>query len=348
MAPASPPPSARPLPGPGRILARAEGALFFAGIVLFVWLLHSLGLEAVWDNLRLLGWGIAPVLAQESVAFVANTLGWYYAFPPPGPPVSFGPLLAARIAGDAINCVTPTATVAGEVVRVRILAPHGHATTTWASVAIAKISQTAAQVVFIAGGLFLVLGELPLAAAHRHRLYLGLGAFALAVGTTVALQGRGLLSFLARALTRLGIPLKAKLLGHLEQLDDEIAGFYATPGAFLRSMGAFLAGWAMGVVEIYLILHFLRLEATWQQALLIEVLSTAINALLFFVPAKAGTQEGGKVLIFVLLGLDPAKGLALGIVRRVRELAWSAVGLLILATHRPQGRGRRSVRGVVC
>jgi len=31
--------------------------------------------------------------------------------------------------------------------------------------------------------------------------------------------------------------------------------------------------------------------------------------------------------------LDPAKGLALGIVRRIRELTWAAIGLLILSRH---------------
>ena len=74
------------------------------------------------------------------------------------------------------------------------------------------------------------------------------------------------------------------------------------------------------------------------RAVTIEVLSVAIDALLFFVPAKAGTQEGGKVLIFHLLGLDPAKGLALGIVRRLRELSWSMVGLIVLARHHARQR----------
>ena len=65
--------------------------------------------------------------------------------------------------------------------------------------------------------------------------------------------------------------------------------------------------------------------------LAIEVLSIAINGVLFFIPAKLGTQEGGKVLIFTLLGLTPAQGLDFGLLRRVRELAWAAVGLTLLS-----------------
>ena len=55
------------------------------------------------------------------------------------------------------------------------------------------------------------------------------------------------------------------------------------------------------------------------------------------VPAKVGTQEGGKVLLFALLGMDPARGLTVGVVRRIRELAYAGLGLaaLGLLTARP-------------
>jgi len=37
------------------------------------------------------------------------------------------------------------------------------------------------------------------------------------------------------------------------------------------------------------------------------------------------------VLIFTTVGLDPALGLAVGVLRRIRELAWSALGLGLVA-----------------
>jgi hypothetical protein len=48
------------------------------------------------------------------------------------------------------------------------------------------------------------------------------------------------------------------------------------------------------------------------------------------VPAKAGTQEGGKVLLFAARGLNPARGLTVGIVRRIRELTYAGLGLMAL------------------
>ena len=66
----------------------------------------------------------------------------------------------------------------------------------------------------------------------------------------------------------------------------------------------------------------------------IEVLSAAIDSLLFMVPAKVGTQEGGKTAIFATLGLSASAGLAFGIVRHIRELAWAGFGLLLGTAHR--------------
>ena len=55
-----------------------------------------------------------------------------------------------------------------------------------------------------------------------------------------------------------------------------------------------------------------------------------MDGILFFVPGKIGTQEAGKVLLFAALGLDPARGLTVGVVRRIRELTYAVLGLLAL------------------
>ncbi len=76
-------------------------------------------------------------------------------------------------------------------------------------------------------------------------------------------------------------------------------------GTTVGCIAGFFGGWCMGAVEVFIVMTCLGLAPTWSLALTVEVLSVAIDALLFFVPAKAGVQEGGKALIFRLLGLDP-------------------------------------------
>ena len=92
-------------------------------------LVARLGADNILANLRMVGWGILLIIAAEILAFLANTLGWRVAFPRQGVVPSFGQLLLARIAGDGVNYLTPTATMGGEFVRVRMLqgqAPRRH------------------------------------------------------------------------------------------------------------------------------------------------------------------------------------------------------------------------------
>jgi putative membrane protein len=311
----------------------AERVFLISGVILFVFLLHELGVRTVVMNLRLVGWGIAPIVLQEILAYTANTFGWRAAFSSPRPQIPFARLLAARIAGDAVNYLTPTATLGGEFVRTRYLNGEAESTSLVASVAVAKLSQTIGQITFVVVGLVFVLDDTPLPAAVRRGLLAGLaGLIALTVVLIVG-QRRGMFAPMLRFAHRLGLPERAPALARrLQRLDEEIARFHGDAnGALLLSSASFCIGWALGVLEIYLILWFLGVPVSVHRALTIEVLSVAIDGILFFVPAKVGTQEGGKVLIFTILGLDPGKGLALGIVRRIRELTWALIGMLILS-----------------
>jgi putative membrane protein len=319
-----------------------ERGLLAAGIVLFVFLVRRLGAGEVWDNLRLIGWGFLLVLAQEGVSYCLNTLGWYFAFPPPRPPIRFRRLVAARLGGEAINNLTPTATIGGEVVRARMLEGLCDQHTAWASVAVAKLSQTAAQMVFVFVGLIFLVRDVPLPDGFRGGLFIGLAAISIGLAIGIALQQRGLFGAALRLAARLGMRIPDSMHAQVARLDAEIARLYQAPWAFAASVAGFFGGWCMGAVEVYIIMWCLQLAPTWGTAFTVEVLAVAVDALFFFVPAKAGVQEGSKALIFRLLGFDPAKGLVLGIVRRLRELAWSSVGLIVLARYQARKRAARS------
>jgi glycosyltransferase 2 family protein len=323
------------------VLSIAERVCLIGGFMLLVMLWRELGMTTIVANLRLVGWGIVPIVLQECLAYLANTLGWVAAFARPRPPIRLPQLLAARIAGDAVNYVAPTAALGGELVRARLLRGQAAGTSIVASVAIAKLSQTLGQIAFIIVGLAMSLHDTPLPPTLRLELMGGLAALSAFAGALVLVQRRGMLTPLLRLVQRWGIPGYApEFADRLQHLEAAIAQFHRDAhGALCLSVVSFFAGWALGAVEIYLILWLLSVPITVSRALTIEVLSVAIDAMLFFVPAKVGTQEGGKVLIFTILGLDPAKGLALGLLRHIRELTWALIGLLILS-----GQQRRSHR----
>jgi glycosyltransferase 2 family protein len=325
-----------------RRLRLVERIVLATGVVLFFLLLAKLGAGTVLANLQLVGWGIFLIIAAELLAFVANTLGWRAAFPCHSQVPTFGQLLLARIAGDGVNYLTPTATMGGEFVRIRMLQGQAPVTSLAASVIVAKLTQTIGLLGFVVCGLLLVVDELPLPAGAQWGIFASLVLFAAVLAGLLVLQRRGLLSPALRLAAqwralRFLVPLRSSV----EQIDAEMARVHReSPGRIALSSTIFALGFADGIIETYLILWFFGIPVTLKLALAMEVLGVVLNNLMFFVPLRAGTQEAGKSLVFVLLGLSAAQGLAAGVIYRIRELTWALIGLAILA------RSRLSIRSL--
>jgi glycosyltransferase 2 family protein len=321
-----------------RLSRITEWALLPAGLALFAWMLHHMGVGLVVENIRLVGWRIALIVLQEGIAYFCNALGWWYAFAPPRPAIPFHRLLAVRLAGDSINYVTPTANVGGEFVRVRLLSDRVPVARGVRSVAIAMLNQTIAQAVFIVLGLGVALRGTALPPAMVRGLLISAAVMSAVALLLLVMPKRGLLAAVQHRLRALGLssPEDAS-----DACPDSPVSAYRAPArpGFVSSTACFLAGWMDGLIEVTLMLYFLGVPLTLERVVVIEVISTTVDALLFFVPGKLGTQEGSKVLAFTILGLDPAQGLSFAILRRIRELTWAAIGLVVLSRLQ---RGRRA------
>jgi len=282
------------------------------GLALLVW---RLDMSAVRAGLAHLGWGLALVIGQELVAHLLNALGWRFAFAPEDarafPLVE---LVRLRVVGDAINYVTPTATLGGEVARVAMLDERRSSDVRTVSVIIAKATQTLAQALFVTAGLVLaVTCWTGLAFARPLARVAGLGMAGVA---PVMLGGQSWWAAASAAWRRAFGP------GVLAFVRDH-------PGRVALSASMFALGYAWGAFEAYWICRLLRFPVTVATAFSIEMLSITVDAFLFMVPAKIGTQEGGKVAVFAALGLPATAGFAFGVVRHLRELAWAGIGLLL-------------------
>ena len=324
---------AAPLSKGERHLRIAERLVLASGIILFCFLVARLGADNIFANLRMVGWGIFLIMAAEILAFLANTIGWRVTFSRQGAVPSFRQLLLARIAGDGVNYLTPTATMGGEFVRVRMLQAQASVTSLAASVMVAKLTQTIGLLVFVSCGLLLVIDELRLPSSVKWGILASLVVFAAIVGGLLFLQRRSLLTpALDFAARRLRLRFLARFRPPLEQLDAEMARVHReSTGRIVLSSASFALAYACGIIESYLILWFFGIPVSLELALAVEVLGVLLNNLMFFVPLRAGTQEAGKALVFALLGLNPGQGLAAGVICRIRELIWAFIGLAILA-----------------
>lgn len=309
---------------------RALAAL--AGLGVMVWLVWEIGPDVLLTELRTLSWRLAVLLLPYSLVAVLDATGWRYAFPNRLPPLLL--LIPARLAGEAINVTTPTATLGGEPLKAWLVSRrHVPLEESLTSVVVAKTALAASHLAFVALALALAFDRLRPAPALL-LLMTGLTVVGvLAVGGFVWAQQRGLFGKSGRALAWFGVG--DRVAGHLVRLDHQLDAFYRNRrGRFGLSVLFHFLGWVAGSVEVWLALHFLGSPVDFATALIIEGFISGIRSATFLIPASLGVQEGGFVGIFLAFGLSAGAGLTFGLIRRMREAVWTAAGFAFLVAWR--------------
>src|SRR5262249_11626869 len=112
--------------------------------------------------------------------------------------------------------------------------------------------------------------------------------------------------------------------------------------AFAASVGWHFAGQLVGVLQLVYILLALGIRVDLLTCVAIEVLALLADCAVFFVPGRVGVQEGGRMLVFTMLGLGAGTGLAVALIVRLNQLTVAALGLaafgyFLLTTARATG-----------
>jgi uncharacterized membrane protein YbhN (UPF0104 family) len=318
-------------------MRRVETLFIIIAIAFYAWFLTHYGPHQVIGYVRMAGWGLALTITLEAAARIANTLGWRVTIEDYPPALRFIELFAARIGGEAIDYVTPSAQLGGQFVmaadvREKLRMPIGLAT-----VVVASLAEAIGQIVFLSAALVISLRLIPVSA----NLYWAIvGGFSLAVALACGflfVQMKRPFSHLWRAATRLDIKRinTEEIRESAEEADSVLLDFYARHrGRLLTSCLCYAAAWSFGPLEIYILLRLLHQPASLQIALLVEAVGLLIERATFVVPAKLVSQEGGKALILGMLGYPPGIGFVVGFLRRIKEMVWVLFGLLALMIHR--------------
>ena len=89
-----------------------------------------------------------------------------------------------------------------------------------------------------------------------------------------------------------------------------------------------LCNWFIGALELYVIFILLNQKISFFEAVAIETLVQLVRAMLFFIPSNLGTQEGVFVIAVNILKDSTPLGLAVAIIRRLREVIWISIGVI--------------------
>jgi len=305
------------------------------GLGLLGFLIYHADVDAIHEHMGELGWAAPLVLLPWIVIACFDALGWRCALSPEAARrVPFHSLVLVRMAGEAINSVTPTAAVGGEPVKAHLLRSWDVPTSdSLASIVIAKTALTVSQ------SLFVVVGVAALCERWERRGF-GIALVALLLIATagftmalVRLQRRAPVTTVWGWLRRLAP--RSRLLARFEpsarEIDARLADFYGfESNAFWRATGWHLAGWLMGVTEVSLIMYLIGAPVPLVDAIIIEALSQPIRAAAVVIPGGLGTQEWGGVALCRLLGMAEDEAATLWLLKRGRELLLDGAGLVYL------------------
>jgi len=324
-----------PGPGPSRVSVVRTVLSVGVGLALLGFLIYHADVDQIHDRMDEIGpWSPLVALPWMFIACI-DALGWRCALPPAAAArVPFHSLVLVRMAGEAINSITPTGAIGGEPVKAHLLRAWGvPASDSLASIVIAKTALTVSQSVFV------VLGVAALCELWGRR---GLGTV-LAIVLLVATAGFGMM--LVRLQRRRPAAMvwswarrlasRSRFLARLESgahaIDERLADFYRIePGSFWRASSWHLLGWLLGVTEVMLIMYLIGAPVGWLEALVIEALSQPIRAAAVIIPGGLGTQEVGGVALCGLLGMGEGAAATLWLLKRGRELVFDGVGLAYL------------------
>jgi len=293
----------------------------------------QVGLIELRMSVQALGLWLVPFLLLDSVSLWLHTVGWWACFRPGQHGLHLWQLGLLRLAGSAVNWVTPLASIGGEVAKVLLLESTMPRAQAAASVVIDKASFLLAQISYLVLGMLCLIKYLPLPDVWWWRISLSLGLVSLGLIGFVVCQRYGLLSHGIRRLSDLGIAQARlqRLSQRLAPFDAQLRGYYvAYPWRFVGSLALHILAFAFDGVQTYVLLSLLLGDRApgLAQALMVAITVTALDQMFFFVTANLGTLEASRFMVLSALGIAQVYGLAFGLVARIHSLVWNGLGLL--------------------
>ncbi len=297
-----------------------------AGAILFYYAVERAGAGEIVGGVRRVGWGLLAVLALAGLRFIVRAECWRSCLPP-GTQLPLRRALAAFLAGDAVGNVTPLGLLASEPTKVLLTRHHLATRESVSSLAVENLVYAASVVGMIAVGLVVVMATVPMPRAWLAIIVAAL--VAMAAGPAIVVRAiRGTWDPRRGERPR----WRERLAGVREEVLRFSGGY---PRRLWRVFVLDLVFHALAVLEVFLTLRWLLGDRspTLVQAIAFEALNRGVTVAFKFVPFRVGVDEALTGALAPILAVNPAAGVALAVVRKVRNLFWAAIGLMLIAAH---------------
>lgn len=322
--------------------ARVRNLFFFIGLTSIVVMLCTFDMSwaDILRHVRRAGIVLPAAILLWLPIYVMNACSWSLILNDgKTAAVGFLRILKYTISGYALNYVTPVGLLGGEPYRIMELTPYVGKARAASSVILYAMMHIFSHFcfwLFSLGVFFVRYGRTlsgPLAL-----LLAAITAFCL-LGVYFFLEGyrNGLAMRVLHFFSRwplLGRRVRAFADAHAEgirKVDAQIAELHARRrSTFHLSLSLEFLARLVGCFELQLILFIFTRDISYWDCLLMQAFMSLFANLLFFIPMQMGTREGGLAIVTGGLRMSGAYGVLTGLITRLRELFWIAVGLLLI------------------
>src|SRR5215469_9675672 len=303
-------------------MRKAHLIVAVVAIALFAWVLGHLALSTLTEQLKAIRVALPIVLALSLLRLFLQSISWSASLKSEQFSVDIPKLAAARLAGQSMGYLTVLGPVISEPLKIKLLGTSTDATVTATFLDNGVYWFTSALLAMIG------IASLPFVAVHGAVYHSIPVALALALMVFLITRRNPLLSGLVRALGK-----KApSWLTRAEKFEALIRNYRVNQPALVRRMFWIdVACQALIASEVAVVLWALHLSIHFVTILVIEGVTRGLKMLSGWIPARLGSDEGGAISAFALIGFSPMLGLALALTRRVRDLLWALIGIVLLA-----------------
>ncbi len=312
---------------------------WIVALILLVWVLYAVPLADTWTAIQQLRWQqILLLVVLNGLILILLNGRWWIILRGHGQRIPFFSLLGYRLATFGVSYFTPGPHMGGEPLQVLLVEKEQGTprTTAIAALSLDKSLELLVNFAFLLAGVIIIfrqrtLGDVVTVEATWFAAVLLIlpASYLLAVWV-----GRAPLTWLLVAILRL--PFWTRMPNWNERLKQAQLTVHASemqttrfcrrsPLALALAFLVSIMGWLLMIGEFWLLVSFLSISLTPLQ--LITALTAARIAILLLLPGGLGVLEASQALAFGAMGLNPAIGISVSLLIRLRDVIVGVVGL---------------------
>ena len=322
-----------------------QNAFFIFGLLVLIVMVTQLDFREVWAGVKHAGYWFLNALLLWAFLYIFNTATWYIIIDSIGNEqgvcrkckVGFWWLYKITVSAFALNYATPGGLMGGEPYRIMSLSPKIGTKRASSSVILFVMTHIYSHFWFwlLSVPLYILTQKmtpltyviLPIIAAIS---LLVIWFFQIGYRRGIAVTGMNILSHFPMV-KRWAAPFVEHNKDKLAEVDAQIAALHnQNPRTYVAAVTLEFLCRFFSTFEIYFILLVIMPEVTIPQCVLIYAFTTLFANILFFMPLQLGGREGGFLMSTEGLSMTARAGIFVALLVRVRELIWTAIGLLLI------------------